>query len=226
MENGSRDKKRKENLAFLYFLNLSLLKPFEKFAVFVYNRGKQCEDYRFDDWLQRSRKEVRAVAFEINDKVVYGVMGVCEIVNIARPPISGVDGDYYYLQPIYDSKGIIYSPVKSNKVMMRYIMTKEECDKLYVRAKNCTKDVLLNEPVSSARYDDMIKSQDALELLHLVRVLYNIKNERAKDLRKMKSADSRMLIAARKLLYGEMAAVQNRELSDMTEEMDALLCRS
>lgn len=166
------------------------------------------------------------MAFERNDKVVYGVVGVCEIVNIAKPPISGVDGDYYYLQPIYDSKGIIYSPVKSNKVMMRYIMSEEECNKLYTRAKNCTKDTLLNEPVPSAKYDDMMKSQDALELLHLIRALYNIKNERAKDLRKMKSADSRMLLAARKLLYGEMAAVLNRELGEMNEEMDALLSRN
>ena len=169
------------------------------------------------------RKEVREVAFEISDRVVYGVIGVCEIVKIDKPPISGVDGDYYFLQPIYDSKGIIYSPIKSHKVMMRYIITKEECDKLYLRAKNCKKDDFLNEVVSPAKYDEMIKSQDALELMHLIRVLYNIKNERAKDLRKMKSADARMLMAARKLLYGEIAAVYGRNLSDVSEEMDSLL---
>ena len=169
------------------------------------------------------RKEVREVAFEVSDKVVYGVVGVCEIVKIDRPPISGVDGDYYYLQPIYDSKGIIYSPVKSNKVMMRYIATEEECNKLYLRAKNCRKDTLLNEAVTSVKYDEMIKSQDMFELMHLIRVLYNIKNERAKDLRKMKSADSRMLMAARKLLYGEIAAVYGKDLSEVSEEMDALL---
>lgn len=168
-------------------------------------------------------KEVREVVFEVSDRVVYGVVGVCDIVKIDKPPISGVDGYYYFLQPIYDSKGIIYSPVKSNKVMMRYIITKEECDKLYMRAKNCKKDDLLNEAVTPAKYDEMIKSQDTLELMHLIRVLYNIKNERAKDLRKMKSADARMLMAARKLLYGEIAAVYGRDLSDVSEEMDSLL---
>ena len=60
--------------------------------------------------------------FEINDKVVYGVVGVCEIENIGKPPIKGIDKDYYFLQPVYDSKGIIYSPVDSTKVMIRGIL--------------------------------------------------------------------------------------------------------
>ena len=50
--------------------------------------------------------------FEIGDKVVYGVVGVCEVENIDTPPIKGISGDYYFLQPVFDSKGIIYSPVE------------------------------------------------------------------------------------------------------------------
>ena len=46
--------------------------------------------------------------FEVNDKVVYGVVGVCEIEDIGKPPIKGIDKDYYFLQPVYDIKGIIY----------------------------------------------------------------------------------------------------------------------
>ena len=68
--------------------------------------------------------------FEIGDKVVYGVVGVCEVENIDTPPMKGISGDYYFLQPVFDSKGIIYSPVDSNKVMIRSIMTVKECDKL------------------------------------------------------------------------------------------------
>ena len=49
--------------------------------------------------------------FEVGDRVFYGVVGVCEVEDIAAPPIKGIDGKYYYLQPVYDDKGIIYSPV-------------------------------------------------------------------------------------------------------------------
>ena len=161
--------------------------------------------------------------FEIGDKVVYGVVGVCEVENIDTPPIKGISGDYYFLQPVFDSKGIIYSPVDSNKVMIRSIMTVKECDKLKERARNCKKDGELSEKVTPMQYDEHMKSLDALKLMHLIRALYVIKNERAKDLRKMKSADSRMLIAARKLLYGEFAAVYNQTFDEVAEEMDAFL---
>lgn len=161
--------------------------------------------------------------FEVEDKVIYGVVGVCVVEDIANPPIKGIDGDYYYLQPVYDSKGLIYSPVNSNKVMIRGIITGEQAEKYVERARNCKTDELLNTKVTPNQYDDMIKSQDILELMHLIRSLYNIKNERAKDLRKMKSADSRMLAAARKLLYGELAVSLGRDYDELTEQMDEYL---
>ena len=63
---------------------------------------------------------------------------------------------------------------------------KQHAEKIIEKAKNCVKDELLNEKLSPAKYDEIVKSQDIEQLMHLVRHLYNIKNERAKDLRKMK----------------------------------------
>lgn len=161
--------------------------------------------------------------FEIHDKVVYGVVGVCEIADIGKPPIKGIEGKYYFLQPVYDDKGLIYSPVDSKKVLVRNIMTEEQGNKLLELARNCKTDETLNERILPKVYDDMVKSQDAFQLIHLIRVLYNIKNERAKELRKMKSADSRLLQTARKLLYGEMAVALGVDYKDMCEELDSYL---
>jgi len=163
--------------------------------------------------------------FELHDKVFYGVIGVCEIVEIGNPPIKGIEGEYYFLQPMFDDKGIIYSPLKSTKQMMRKIITEAEGHKLVKLAENCVKDERLNEKLTTAEYDDIIKSQNSFDILHLIRYLYNVKNERAKDLRKMKSADSRILLTARKLLYGEMAVVLNRTYEDVCTMMDTYLQR-
>ena len=57
--------------------------------------------------------------FEVGDRVFYGVVGVCEVEDIAAPPIKGIDGKYYYLQPVYDDKGIIYSPVDRDRKSTR-----------------------------------------------------------------------------------------------------------
>lgn len=167
--------------------------------------------------------EMEINMFEIGDKVFYGVVGVCEIEDIAPPPIKGIDGNYYYLQPVYDDKGIIYSPVESKKVSMRTIITKEKAQELLKQAENCKQETMLNEKVTPNQYDEMVKSQEAENLIHLIRALYNVKNERAKELRKMKSADSRMLAAARKLFYGEMAVALGKDYDEMCDLLDGYL---
>ena len=106
---------------------------------------------------------------------------------------------------------------------MRGIITEKEADKLIQAARNCKKDDRLNEKLSPLQYDEAIKSQEPMKLLHLVRCLYNIKNERAKELRKMKSADGRMLQAARKLLYGELAVALGLDYSEVCSQMDEFL---
>ena len=160
--------------------------------------------------------------FEVDDKVMYGVIGVCTVSKIDTPPIKDVSGEYYFLQPFFDDRGLIYSPVE-NKVPMRPIITKQQCDKLRHKAMHCKTDEDLNKRLSAKEYDSVIKSQDANLLLHMIRFLYNIKNERAKELRKMKSVDSRTLLTARKLLYGEMAVAMDCNFDKISEEMDALL---
>ena len=160
--------------------------------------------------------------FEVDDKVMYGIIGVCKVEAIDTPPINGVTGDYYFLQPIFDNRGLIYSPIE-NKVPMREIMTKSQCDDLIARAKNCQDDEDLSKDINLTDYDTCIKSQDAASLLHLIRFLYSTKNARAKELRKMKSMDNRVLATARKLLYGEMAVAMDCSIEKITNEMDGFL---
>lgn len=161
--------------------------------------------------------------FEIGDRVVYGIAGVCEVEDINEPPIKGIVGKYYFLQPVYDDKGIIYAPVDSNKVHIRPVMSKDEADHVLDLSKGCKQDEELNAKITANLYDEMIKSQEPLKLLHMIRFLYNVKNERAKELRRMKSIDSRMLVMARKLLYGEMAVALDMDLEEVSNELDKYL---
>jgi CarD family transcriptional regulator len=160
--------------------------------------------------------------FEIGDKVEYGVLGTCEITNIGKPEIKGVDGTFYFLTPLYDDRGIIYCPVQ-NKVPIRYVMSTEDAEELMITASGCAKDAAMNKRISPRDYETIVKSQDPKEIMHLIRHLYNIRNERARQVRRMKSADARMLSEAKKILYQELAAATGRELGDVTEQMDAAL---
>lgn len=99
----------------MFFIKNFKRKHFEKIVELMYN-NTQVGKVKYT--------EMRSYMFEVNEKVVYGVVGVCEIEQIGRPPIKGIDKDYYFLQPVYDTKGIIYSPVENNKVMIRSILAR------------------------------------------------------------------------------------------------------
>lgn len=160
--------------------------------------------------------------FEIGDKVEYGVLGTCQITDIGTPKIKGVEGKFYFLKPLFDDRGIIYCPVE-NKVPIRLIMDENSADELQITASTCAKNEALNKKISPREYEALIKSQDAHEILHLIRHLYNVRNERAKQMRRMKSADAKTLNTARTILYQEIAAATDQPLGDVSKQMDAYL---
>ena len=68
--------------------------------------------------------------FQPGELVVYGTTGVCRVLEIAKPQIRlrERDREYYLLKPLYQD-GVIYSPVDSEKVAIRPVMTRAEAEK-------------------------------------------------------------------------------------------------
>ena len=66
--------------------------------------------------------------YQIGDLVVYGSMGVCRVDGFSHPD-SGNSVLFYCLSPLYQS-GVIHTPVESEKVPLRPIMTTEAAEAL------------------------------------------------------------------------------------------------
>ena len=66
--------------------------------------------------------------FQINDVVVYGSQGVCEIVGIDEKKIDGVIYNYFVLKPKNDNATTFYVPTWNEKAWrkMRKVMTKKD----------------------------------------------------------------------------------------------------
>ena len=64
--------------------------------------------------------------FKINDVVVYGSQGVCEIVDIEEKKIDGASKFYFVLKPKADRGATFYVPTWNEKAWgkMRKVMTK------------------------------------------------------------------------------------------------------
>ena len=56
------------------------------------------------------------MAYQVGDRVVYGIHGVCLIVNVEEQRFGGEVTKYYVLQPVYDDKGKVFVPVGNERL--------------------------------------------------------------------------------------------------------------
>ena len=70
--------------------------------------------------------------FKVNDVVVYGTQGVCEIIGIEDRKIGGEIKKYFVLKPKKDKGATCYIPTWNEKAWskMRKVITKKEIDAL------------------------------------------------------------------------------------------------
>lgn len=72
--------------------------------------------------------------FKIGDDIIHGNSGACKVTNVGTLS-TGVKGRMYYtLVPYYVKGSSVYTPVDSEKVFMRPVMTREEA-KAFIEAK-------------------------------------------------------------------------------------------
>lgn len=144
--------------------------------------------------------------FKIGDFVLYGTVGVCEVDRISRTDFSGNDRLYYYLVPRYEKDTTIYTPVDSDKVMMRRIMTREEakCFALAWPTVECKQ--YANDKERPQAYQQAIRSGDCMELASMIKEISLIEQSRRGSGRMLAVREKDGVKAARRLLFGELAA--------------------
>ncbi len=65
--------------------------------------------------------------FKVNDYIMYGMMGVCQVIDITTESfINNTKRKYYVLNHIYSNNTIIKIPVDNEKIPMRKILSKED----------------------------------------------------------------------------------------------------
>lgn len=161
--------------------------------------------------------------FEKGDLVIYGLKGVCRVEDINVPDIKGIDKLYYFLQPVFDQRDMVFTPVDSQKVQMRKIMGTEEAQQLISDIQSAREGEEFAEKINSFEYAQVMRSGDCMKWAHLIYNLYKRKKGCAIRGRKMKYADTKALKEAERLLYGEIAAATNRSYEDTFKEVRAML---
>lgn len=147
--------------------------------------------------------------FAVGDYVIYGYEGVCQVVEVGHPAVSGLDRDklYYTLAPHYHG-GTIYAPV-DGRVLIRPIISRDALELLLPQLKELPllDDVPQNSRMAGDYYRAILAGHDCKMLLRLCKTLHARQAERASSRRAVSSTELRNWKTAEEMIQGEFGFV-------------------
>jgi CarD family transcriptional regulator len=149
--------------------------------------------------------------FQINDVVVYGSQGVCQIVDIEEKKIDGKVKQYFVLKPKDDKGATCFVPTWNEQVLakMRKVMTKQEVNALIDSMPGKKPSWIVNENERRETYKKILAGGDQTAIISMIQALYLHKKDREAAGRRLHMADERFLKDAEQLLYNEWQYVLN-----------------
>ena len=151
--------------------------------------------------------------FSVGDMIIYGENGVCTVEKVAPLDMSGASRDklYYSLCPLVGS-GTFFAPVESG-VFMRPIMSRAEAE-AFIDTIPTIEPAICNDTRFNhvdAFYKELFKQHTCEALVAVIKGLHERMSER-----KTKSSRAETTMKrARDILYGELSASLEIELSQV-----------
>lgn len=165
------------------------------------------------------------MAFSVNDTVVYGAYGVCEIQKI-----SPLEGDreaqqtvYYHLKPLQEKGSMIYSPVDTEKCMIRRVITKQESDTLLDEIQDMELIKISNEKTLELEYKKAMQGYGCYSLMRVFKTVVFRKTERELNKRKVTAIDEKYLTLTKRLLCSELAISRGVPIDSIADDLYARL---
>jgi len=148
---------------------------------------------------------------QLGDRVVYGIHGVCALVDIEQRTIDRKKADYYVLEPLNQPGSRYYVPTHNQIAVskLRPLLTAQELEAL-LSCHDTQVDVwIADENHRKQRYRELINSGDRAALISMIRSLQEHKQAQLAAGRKFHLCDENFLKDAQKLLSSEFSLVLN-----------------
>ncbi len=147
--------------------------------------------------------------YQIGDKVVYGIHGVCTVVGEEQKIVDRMQVTYLILEPIGQVSARFLVPTHNPVAMgkLKSMLTKDELAELISSEAVHTNAWIREENQRKQLYRELISSGDRAKLMQMIHTLYQHKAEQAAAGRKIHLCDENFLRDAEKLLMGEIAVV-------------------
>ena len=150
--------------------------------------------------------------YQIGELVQYGTSGVCRVEEIVQGvPWLQKDTECYLLVPVNKKEEKIYTPVDSDKIKMRRILSLEEVKELMGKVQEIEGPVVINEKQCEAIYREELYSVDCYRWLGLLKTLYTRRAARTAIGKKVTATDERYLKSVEERIREELTLVIGQE---------------
>ena len=151
--------------------------------------------------------------YQIGDQVVYGIHGVCCVVEQEERVIDRKRVTYLVLEPVGRDGSRYLVPTHNAAAMakLRKKLSREELEDLLKSETIRVDGWITDQNQRKQMYRELISSGDLAKLMQMVHTLYRHKNAQAAAGRKVHLCDENFLRDAEKLLASEAAIVLGME---------------
>jgi len=155
--------------------------------------------------------------FRAGDYVVYGYSGVCQVEETTKLsiPSGAKPREYYSLLPLQDAGSRVFTPVDSDKVAIRGVMSEREALALIDSIPEIEPLYVANEKFREAAYKEAMRTCDYKEWIRIIKTLRLRRMKRVARGKQSTSVDSRYLRSAENYLYTELAVALRKDRSEV-----------
>lgn len=155
--------------------------------------------------------------FEPNDYVMYGITGVCKVLEITTETFkNSIKKKYYVLKPKYSNNTIIKVPVDNEKISIRKLLTKEEIASLINSMPEKEPLWIEDEKSRSEEYKAMVRTGDCDNLVTIIKGIHLNQRNKKINGKKLSKKDEEFKDLAERLINEEFAEVLQIKPEEVT----------
>jgi len=146
---------------------------------------------------------------QVGSQVVYGIHGVCRIIDTEIRRIDRKNVEYFVLEPKEQPGARFYVPAHNPVALskLRPLLNREELDALLVSEDTHRDCWIADENHRKQKYRELINSGDRGALISMIRALHRHRENQLSAGRKFHLCDENFLRDAQKLLRSEFSMV-------------------
>lgn len=146
--------------------------------------------------------------YEIGQKVVYGIHGVCQIVDVEEKSVDRKRIPYFVLEPLEQPGTRYYVPSQNETALakLRPLMTPQTLQEM-LGSCGIGNDWIDDENKRKQYYRQIINGVDSPALLRMVHALHRHKQQLQAQGRRLHLCDENFMRDAQRILSAELAIV-------------------